>query len=151
MEVSLVRAKIEDADEMWKIQVTAFKEMLDYYQDYDTSPGNESLEVIQDKIQHSYFYFIRTNGKKVGGIRIKILDDGKKSISPLFVMPEYRDRGIAQKAIRLCENIHGSDCWILDTIMEEAGNCHLYEKMGYHATGHKEKINDKLTLVFYAK
>ena len=60
-------------------------------------------------------------------------------------------RGIAQKAIRLCENIHGSDCWILDTIMEEAGNCHLYEKMGYHETGHKEKINDKLTLVFYAK
>ncbi len=40
MEISLVRAEIKDADEMWKMQVTAFKEMLDYYQDYDTSPGN---------------------------------------------------------------------------------------------------------------
>lgn len=39
----------------------------------------------------------------------------------------------------------------LDTILQEKGNCYLYEKMGYRKTGKTEKINDRLTLVFYEK
>jgi len=39
----------------------------------------------------------------------------------------------------------------LDTILEEAGNCHLYEKIGYMKTGKTEVINEKMTLVFYEK
>ena len=66
-------------------------------------------------------------------------------------MPEYRNRGLAQKAIKLAEEIHGCSGWELDTILEEKGNCYLYEKMGYHQTGKTETINNKLTLVFYRK
>jgi len=49
------------------------------------------------------------------------------------------------------ECIHGSENWELDTILEEAGNCYLYEKMGYRKTDKVEKINEKMTLVFYKK
>ena len=35
--------------------------------------------------------------------------------------------------------------------LQEEGNCHLYEKLGYYRTGHTEKINDVMTLVFYRK
>ena len=55
---------------------------------------------------------------------------GAKRISPVFVMPEYRNRGLAQKAIKLAEEKHGCSDWELDTILEEKGNCYLYEKMG---------------------
>ncbi len=72
-------------------------------------------------------------------------------ISPIFIRPEYRNKGYAQKAIQLAEEIHGSSDWELDTILQEKGNCYLYEKMGYHQTGKTEMINDKLTLVFYKK
>ena len=41
--------------------------------------------------------------------------------------------------------------WFLDTIKEEAGNCHLYEKIGYKKTGKSEAVNEKMTLVFYEK
>lgn len=41
--------------------------------------------------------------------------------------------------------------WELDTILEEAGNCHLYEKVGYRKTGRLQKMNDRMTLVFYEK
>ena len=51
----------------------------------------------------------------------------------------------------MCEQLHGCENWELDTILQEEGNCHLYEKMGYHRTGETKRINDKLTLVFYKK
>lgn len=66
-------------------------------------------------------------------------------------LPEFQGRGIAQEAIRLCEEIHGKREWELETILQEKKNCHLYEKMGYRNTGKTEVINEKLTLVFYVK
>ena len=73
-------------------------------------------------------------------------------ISALAVMPEYQNRGIAQSALKEIEKIH-NDCkyWILDTILQEKGNCHLYEKLGYTRIGEPKKINDRLTLVDYKK
>lgn len=53
--------------------------------------------------------------------------------------------------IQLAEEIHGTENWMLSTILQEKGNCHLYEKMGYHQTGETKPVNDKLTLVFYEK
>ena len=51
------------------------------------------------------------------------------------MLPERRGEGIAQRAIRLAEDIHGGEGWFLDTIEQEAGNCHLYEKLGYRLIG----------------
>lgn len=56
-----------------------------------------------------------------------------------------------QKAIRLCEKLHGEDNWELDTILQEPKNCYLYEKLGYRQTGKTEVVNDRLTLVSYEK
>lgn len=64
---------------------------------------------------------------------------------------DYRNQGIAQKAIMKAEEIHGSKNWELSTILQEKGNCCLYEKLGYKKTGETLEINDKLTLVFYEK
>ena len=66
-------------------------------------------------------------------------------------MPEYRNQGYAQQAIKEAERIHGKQNWKLDTILQEKGNCYLYEKLGYHQTGKTEQINDKMTIVFYEK
>jgi hypothetical protein len=35
--------------------------------------------------------------------------------------------------------------------MQERGNCHLYEKLGYRQTGQTHAINDKMTIVYYQK
>lgn len=43
------------------------------------------------------------------------------------------------------------EIWKLSTILEEKGNCYLYEKLGYHPTGKIQVINDRLTLIFYHK
>ncbi len=153
--MKLVRIGIEEAEKLWEMQVAAFQELYEKYQDTETSPAAEKIDKIQMRLNQSftYYYFIEVEGNTVGAIRIvDEKEEGKaKRISPVFVMPEYRNKGYAQKAMQLAEEIHGSSNWELNTILQEKGNCHLYEKMGYYRTGKTEVINDKLTLLFYKK
>ena len=155
MEITLLRANIDDAEELHAMQVEAFKELLEKYQDFDTSPANESVEKVEARLQQdfTYYYFICIGQQKAGAIRVidKKENEINKRISPIFILPEFQGKGIAQKAIRLCEEIHGYENWELDTILQEPKNCHLYEKMGYRQTGKTEVINERLTLTFYEK
>ena len=60
MEVTLLRANINDAKELHSMQVEAFQELLEKYQDFDTNPGNESVEKVEMRLKSdfTYFYFI---------------------------------------------------------------------------------------------
>ena len=152
--VQLLSAAENDAEMIQGMQQTAFAGLLEKYQDYDMSPATESLEKIKWKITHpgSFYYFILADGQTVGAIRVLDLKDGsRKRISPLYIMPDYRGKGYAQAAMGEAERIHGANHWQLDTILQEAGNCYLYEKMGYHQTGHQTVIKENMTIVDYEK
>ena len=154
MSIYLLPAVDSDIKTIWQMQVEAFTELLEKYQDYETNPAAETCDKIQQRFEQAYthYYFIIVDKDKVGFIRIVDRKDGrKKRISPLAILPEYRNRGYAQAAIKAAEEIHGADNWSLYTIITEKANCHLYEKMGYHKTSKTERINDILTLVFYEK
>lgn len=66
-------------------------------------------------------------------------------------MPEHRNKGYAQQAIIEVEKIYGADNWCLDTILQEKGNCYLYEKLGYHQIGKVDKISECMDIVYYEK
>ena len=153
-EVSLIVAGKDDVKTIWKMQVEAFSELLDKYQDYDTSPAAESFEKVMARFQQPWttYYFITIGTENVGAIRIVDKKDGsRKRISPIWIMPEHRNKGFAQAAIIAAEKKYGPNHWCLDTILQESGNIHLYEKMGYHRTGKIEKVNDRMDIVFYEK
>jgi inorganic pyrophosphatase len=152
--VSLIRATPEDLEQMQTMQKAAFLPLLEKYQDHDTNPYNEAPERILWKIQQpgSYYYLIKAVEGIVGAIHIWDTGNGaRKRISPLYILPAYQGRGYAQSAMGEAERIHGEHHWELDTILQEAGNCYLYEKMGYHRTDYLEAINEKMTLVGYEK
>lgn len=55
MEINLIRAGVKDAKEIHAMQLEAFRELLDKYQDFDTSPGCEGVEKVEavwDRISH---------------------------------------------------------------------------------------------------
>ena len=150
----LVQAKPEEAEMAAGLQRLGFAELLERYQDHDTNPANEGVERILWKIRNpgSFYYFIKVGQNIVGAIRL--VDEGngsRKRISPLYILPEYRGKGYAQQAMMEAERIHGANHWELGTILEEKGNCYLYEKMGYHQTGSRTVINEKMTIVGYEK
>lgn len=144
----------KEIETVWKMQVEAFSELLQKYQDYDTSAAAESMDKVMARFEQPWtvYYFIVADDNKVGVIRIVDKKDGsRKRISPIWIMPEYRNKGYAQHAILEAEKIYGSDHWCLDTILQEKSNLYLYEKLGYHQTGRVDKINEKMDIVFYEK
>lgn len=154
MSVTLRQAEREDMDTVWKMQTEAFSGLLQKYEDYDMSPAAEGLDKVMARFEQPWtkYYFIEAEGKDVGVVRVIDKKDGsRKRISPLWIMEEFRGKGYAQDAIRAVEDIYGKDHWCLDTILQEKGNLHLYEKMGYHQTGKIEHINDRMDIVFYEK
>ena len=155
MKIELIRARLKDAKEIWEMQIKSFKKLLDKYQDFETNPANEFISNIEMRLKQNFtfFYFICIDNKKVGAIRIidHKEENKNKRISPIFILPKYRNKGIAQSVIKICEEIHGNNNWELSTILQEKGNCYLYEKLGYRPTGKTQVINDRLTLIFYEK
>lgn len=152
--MELKRATVNDAGAIWHMQREAFSELLDKYRDYETNPACETEEQIEARLlqPYTYFYYIAEDNNTVGAVRVVDRKDGSpKRISPVFIMKEYRNRGYAQKAIAEAENIHGHSLWELETVLQEKGNCHLYEKMGYRQTGQTRIINERMTLVSYEK
>ena len=154
MSVELKVVSREDIETVWKMQVEAFSGILEKYQDYDLNPAAEEMDKVLARFEQpeTTFYFIIANGDKVGVIRIIDKKDGsRKRISPLWIMKEYRNKGYAQQAMIEAEKLYGADNWCLDTILQEKGNCYLYEKLGYHQTGKIDKINDRMDIVYYEK
>ena len=154
-EIELFKAQLGDLNTILQMQKEAFAELYAKYQDTKTSPATERYEDILFRFNQSEttYYFITTDNIKVGVIRVVDFKDSnkRKRISPIFIMPKYRNKGYAQQAIKEAERIHGEHYWKLDIILQEKGNCYLYEKLGYHQTGKAEHINDKMTIVFYEK
>lgn len=153
-EITLKVATEEDMLNVWKMQVKAFSDLLEKYQDYDMSPAAENFDKVMARYQQPWttYYYIVAGDEIVGAMRVVDKKDGsRKRISPIWIMQEYRNKGYAQAAMIAAEEIYGTDNWCLDTILQEKANLHLYEKLGYHQTGKVEKINDRMDIVFYEK
>ncbi|MCM3163205.1 GNAT family N-acetyltransferase [Metabacillus litoralis] len=154
MKVILEKATANNAKEIFDIQVEAFMPLLDKYKDYESNPANESIEKVVSRINRpdGGFYKIVADNKLVGAICIFTNEETQFWISPMFILPTYQGKGIAQKAIQLIEDMFPqATSWELATLLEEERNCYLYEKIGYKKTGITKKINDNATLIFYKK
>ena len=154
MKIELLKATESDIKEIWKMQVEAFRGLLEKYQDYDMSPATESYENVLNKYKQpwtSYFFIIRNN-EKVGVVRVIDKKDGsRKRIAPIWIMPNFRNQGLAQLAMREVEKLYDSHHWQLDTILQEQGNIYLYEKLGYKRTGEIENIKVGMDIVYLIK
>jgi len=152
--IFLQKAKLQDAQIIHSMQLKAFAQLLEKYQDFETNPGNEKIEKIINILnqKESDYLLIKNENTIIGAIRIDMRKSDVYRISPIFILPEYQNKGIAQIVFDMIENLYTKrEKWVLNTINEEAGNCHLYEKVGYIRTGRIEKVKDNMHLVYYEK
>lgn len=149
--IELVEVKVDQAEELHAMQRRTFMPLLKKYMDDETNPANESLERLIEKVRNGRFYNIVWNRVVVGAIRI-VQRQNSAWISPIFVLPEFQGRGFAQQTIRMAEKLFPEHkVWELQTILQEQGNCRLYEKLGYKRTEYKHSVNNRMTLVGYMK
>ena len=153
MLIVLRKAEEADAKRLWEMQVRAFSPLLEKYQDHSINPACEQADAVLNRIRqaHTDYYVIEADGQPVGGVRVVRRECGRCRISPLYVIPERQRQGIARETMKRLESMYPGVTWELNTILEETGNCRLYEKLGYRRTGEYERINERMTLVYYRK
>ena len=153
--MKIIEFKANDIDTVFEIQQAAYKPLYEKYHDDDTNPYMERKEITLQKYTRTGTkgYIFYKDDVPVGSVRINLDSENSSArVSALGVMPKYQGQGIARKALLEIERIHSDvEKWCLDTILQEEGNCHLYEKIGYKRTGKVERINEKMTLVYYEK
>lgn len=146
---------MSDLDTVFEIQRAAYKPLYEKYHDYESNPYTETKDTVFHKYTKNgtYGYLFVLDSMPVGAVRIAA-DDPQKSawVSALCVLPQFQGRGIAQMALLEIERLHPEiKRWSLNTVLQESGSCHLYEKLGYKRTGETKVFNEKMTLVFYEK
>jgi predicted acetyltransferase len=153
--ITLSRVTISDAQSFLDLQVKSFAAALEKYQDYETSPANETVERIIEKIQqpHSHLYFIICDGVAVGGIRIIWTpEDLSCRVSPIFILPQHQGKGMGHMVMKAVEKLYPeAKLWMHSTILEEAGLCKFYEELGHTRVWTSAAQSGKLTLAYYEK
>ena len=155
MNLKLEEVQDDEIEQRYAMQIESFMPLYEKYHD-DMSPVKESIERVRARAnaEKRKYYFIVKDGERVGAINIgyKTSDSEMEClyISPIFILPKYQNQGCGyiaiQKAFQLYPDVK---IWKLDTILQEPGNCHLYEKCGFVRVGEEHVINDKMTLIDY--
>lgn len=159
-DVTLTLATIADVQLLHEMKYEAFLPLYEKYHDDETTPVRERMDKLTWQIadEHTDYYIVCWRGETVGGIRVadKLRRteyvEGVRYISPFYILPKYQNLGIGYTVLQKIFEMYEETCiWRLDTIKEEAGNCHLYEKCGFVRVGEEHVINEYMTLVDYEK
>ena len=154
MNIKLVKATELDAVVMRNMQMKSVTPQFERYKDIETSPVNESLEKMFDRIKYekgSYFKII-VDEIHAGCIWIVEKEPKIYRIGILYISPDFQCKGIGQEVLIIAEDLFPeAEAWELDCPADLPVNRKCYEKAGYKFTGETKIINDKLTLAFYRK
>ena len=161
MDISIKITDAVEAEELSKIQKAAFKPLYEKYHD----KGNPYLRGSEDilcRLNKNYRYFtVLADGNLVGGIFYRLY--GKKSpteyigkdeyyLCRVYVSPKYQDRGIASKAIALCEReFPDAKAFFVDFPKDMEKNRRCYTKAGYADTGGEIVVDGAPMLSVYKR
>jgi GNAT superfamily N-acetyltransferase len=154
--VKLEEVREDEITQLYDMQIQSFMPLYEKYHD-EGSPAIESVDKVRARLlqDNRKYYFIVKDGARAGAINVgRKLSDPESClyISPLFILPKYQNQGIGYAAIQKTFLLYPNNkVWKLDTILQEPGNCHLYEKCGFVRVGEDHVINDAMTLINYEK
>lgn len=157
-DVRLVRAGSEDAELIHRMKHESFWPLYRRYHDDTTTPALELLSKVKSQLDNpaSDYFLIHLKGQPVGAMRIvrERTEDSRPCcrISPLFVLPSHQGQGIAQKALTAVFSLYPEAVqWRLSTILQEHGNCHLYEKLCFRRTATEASPYPGMDFAYYTR
>jgi len=150
--ISLDIATEKDTNIIHEMKKKAFESMYFTYRDDETSPYKEPIDKVYNgiKMENSNYYIINFNEKRIGAVRVVEKEEGIFSISPIFILPEYQNKGVGSIVMKKIFSAYESAVeWRLATILQEKGNCAFYEKLGFVKSGWVKNINEKMDIIGY--
>lgn len=138
MDVKIIPAEPLDANALVAIQREAFKELYEIYHDEGNPYLRGTEEIIRWLERPNWrVYKIMADGVLSGGVSFCEVKDmpGVYYLARIYVHPKMQGKGIAARAILLCEKtVSGAHLWRLDYPVGQTANRRCYEKAGYKDT-----------------
>jgi len=156
MNIEIIPATAEDAEALVAIQKQAFKRLYDIYHD-EGSPYLRGTDEIIGWLERPNWqvYKITAGGVLCGGVSFCERNGmpGIYYLARIYILPELQSKGIASKAILLCEEtVANANLWTLDFPVEQIANRRCYEKAGYTNTNERRgQSNGAITLASMEK
>jgi len=154
-ETAFMQVSPAELPEILRMYQLAFKPLFDRYHDVETTPYLETLTSLTEKAKQAEteYDFFEVDGCRVGMVRLLAQSATTMRISPLLILPEYQNRGLAKLMLSALENhFPRVTCWQLDTIIEEPKLVHLYQRAGYQQLPDRcEVLQPGMTIGYFEK
>jgi ribosomal protein S18 acetylase RimI-like enzyme len=147
---AIVRACIEDAEEILALQKLAYLSEAEIIGDYAIPPLRQTLDEIRAEFERQVFWKVESEGRIIGSVR-GTLDGGTCYIGKLIVHPDDQNQGLGTALLRAAEGAFPmAERFELFTGERSAKNLHLYRKAGYRVF-RSQVVSPTLTLVYLEK
>ncbi len=149
--MEILKADINDCEEIINVQKAAFLGQAKIYNDYNLPP---LLQTVEDfKKEFNNFVILKaTEGNRITGSIRAHEKDKTCFISRLIVHPDYQNKGLGAKLLIGMENIFKEKhitTFKLFTGEKSKRNLYLYQKHGYKIT--KKEQMGNINIVFMEK
>ncbi|MCP4257571.1 MAG: GNAT family N-acetyltransferase [Planctomycetes bacterium] len=145
------QAKVEDAEEILKLQKLAYQSEAEIHNDNSIPPLTQSVSEIKAEFENQIFLKASVDdGRIIGSVRAYV-SQGTCFICRLIVHPDFQNQGIGTSLMHEIERRFGqAKRFELFTGHLSKRNLYLYQKLGY-LTFNREKVNENLELVYMEK
>lgn len=152
-EVRFEKATKADAEEILRIQKSAFQSEAVIHDNFNIPPLVQTLNSVQADFSSYDFYKALLKGQIVGAIKVKLLDKHKLWIVRLVVDPDYQNRGIGKFIMSEIESKYRFvKIFELYTGEKSKRNIQFYKTLGYQITEYfHEPEHENILLVKMVK
>jgi ribosomal protein S18 acetylase RimI-like enzyme len=145
------QAKVEDAEEILKLQKLAYQSEAEIHNDYSIPPLTQSIREIETEFENQIFLKASVDDRKIIGSVRAYVRQGTCFIGKLIVHPDFQNQGIGTLLMHEIERRFGyAKRFELFTGHLSKRNMYIYQKLGYLAFN-REKVNKNLELVYMEK
>lgn len=128
--IYIENAKIEDAKNIIKCKIDAYREEVELYgfgpRDYN------SLEELIRLMSEEIYFKILDNDEIIGGIQVRDNGGGQYWIGSIYINSISQNKGVGTTVMNLLFNeFKAAKSWYLETSYLSFRNQHFYEKMGF--------------------
>jgi len=132
--------------------IIRYAEMTDYLWLKEHEKHISDL-ILKRKIESKEIYIVQENDETIGWLRNNLFWDNVPFMNMLFLLEEYRQKGIGRKLVHYWEEKmkeQGYKNVLTSTNSNEEGQ-HFYRRLGYTEIGCLKYLDEPMEIVFYKK
>ncbi len=131
MNYQITKAKVNDAEEILKIQKLAYQSEAERYNNYDIPPLKQTIEELKEQFKNHIILKAVLDEKVIGTIRAYQKNE-TCYVGRLAIRPDMQNQGIGTSLMKEIEKYFNPERFELFVGSKSDKNIHLYQKLGYN-------------------